>query len=191
MGSARTPRISLALNPGYLLRSALLADVREAMMRKSVPALNPDAYVRALDGWQRDCVEMLRKAVRKAAGFDEVIKWGHLVYLTNGPALLIRAEDARVLLGFWRGKRMTTIESRLKGGGKYELRTLEIREETAVSPAVVSRLAREAARLNHTVGNPTKDAAAVKTKASARRRPASRRRIAKASKARSRRSSSR
>lgn len=147
------------------------------VMRKSVPAPNPDAYVRALDGWRRDCVGMLRSAVRKAADFEEVIKWGHLVYLTNGPALLIRAEEARVLLGFWRGKRMTTIEPRLKGGGKYELRTLEIREQTAVSPAVVARLAREAARLNHTVGNPTKKAAADQTKARAQRRPAKRKRV--------------
>lgn len=133
-------------------------------MKKSIAAPNPDAYVRALDGWRRDCVVMLRNAVRKAADFEEVIKWGHLVYLTNGPALLVRAEEARVLLGFWRGKRMTTIEPRLKGGGKYELRTLEIREETVVSPAVVSRLAREAARLNQTVGNPTKKTAADRPK---------------------------
>lgn len=153
-------------------------------MRKGVPAPNPDAYVRALDGWRRDCVDMLRKSVRKAADFEEVIKWGHLVYLTNGPALLIRAEAARVLLGFWRGKRMTTIEPRLKGGGKYELRTLEIREGTAVSPAVVSRLAREAARLNHSVGNPTRKTAADHSKASAQRRPASRRRVAKGRKRR-------
>jgi len=153
------------------------------MMKKSVPAPNPDAYVRALDGWRRECVEMLRNAVRKAADFDEVIKWGHLVYLTNGPALLIRAEETRVLLGFWRGKRLTTIEPRLKGGGKYELRTLEIREETAVSPAVVSRLAREAARLNHTVGNPTKDTAAEDgKKAGAQRRSTSRKRVGKGSK---------
>jgi hypothetical protein len=152
--------------------------VKDATMKKSAPAPNPDAYVRALDGWRRDCVAMLRRAVRKAAPFEEQIKWGHLVYLTNGPALMIRAEEARVLLGFWRGKRMTTIEPRLKGGGKYELRTLEIREDTAVSPAVVSKLAREAARLNNTVGNPTKDAA-DKTKAIAQRRPASRKRVAK------------
>ena len=37
-------------------------------MLKSVPAADPDAYVRALDGWRRVCVEMLRGAVRKAAG---------------------------------------------------------------------------------------------------------------------------
>ena len=150
------------------------------VMKKSVAAPNPDAYVRALGGWRHDCVHMLRSAVRKAADFEEVIKWGHLVYLTNGPALLIRAEAARVLLGFWRGKRLTAIEPRLKGGGKYELRTLEIREETAVSPAVVSRLAREAARLNHTVGNPTKKTAEDHPKESTQGRPTSRRRGAKA-----------
>src|SRR5262245_35487831 len=149
------------------------------VMRKSVPAPNPDAYVRALDGWRRDCVVMLRDSVQKAAGFEEVIKWGHLVYLTNGPALLIRAEDARVLFGFWRGKRLTAIEPRLKGGGKYELRTLEIREGMEVSPAVALRLAREAARLNHTVGNPTTKAAESRPKQGAQRRPPSRKRVTK------------
>ena len=121
-----------------------------------MPAPDPDAYVRALDGWRRDCVTMLRESVRKAPGLDEMIKWGNLVYVSNGPVLLIRAEDARVLLGFWRGKRLTGIGPRLKGGGKYEMATLEIREETAISPALVSRLARAAVRLNKTVGDPTK-----------------------------------
>src|SRR5690606_36845288 len=38
-----------------------------------------------------------------AAPLDESIKWGHLVYQSNGPVLLIRAEARRVLFGFWRG----------------------------------------------------------------------------------------
>jgi hypothetical protein len=42
--------------------------------------------------------------------------------------LLIRAEDARVLFGFWRGKLLRAIEPRLKPGGKYEMATLELRE---------------------------------------------------------------
>ena len=45
-------------------------------------------------------------AVLSAAEFDEVIKWGHLVYFSNGPVLLIRAEANRVLFGFWRGQRL-------------------------------------------------------------------------------------
>ena len=97
-------------------------------MRKSVPAADPDAYVRALTGWRRACVETLRAAVRKATELEEAVKWGHLVYAANGPVLLIRAEDERVLFGFWRGQRLREIEPRLKPGGKYEMATLELRE---------------------------------------------------------------
>jgi hypothetical protein len=126
------------------------------MMRKSVPAENPDAYVRALTGGQRACVEMLRAAVRKVAALEEAVKWGHLVYAANGPVLLIRAEEERVLFGFWRGQRLRAIEPRLKPGGKYEMATLDIREGVAIKPAVATRLAREAVALNRTIGDPTK-----------------------------------
>lgn len=96
-------------------------------MKRSVPAANPDAYVAALTGWRRACVEELRAAVRGAARLDEVVKWGHLVYLANGPVLLIRAEEERVLLGFWRGQRLRAVEPRLRPGGKYEMATAELR----------------------------------------------------------------
>jgi hypothetical protein len=101
---------------------------------------------------------MLREAVTRAAPFEEKIKWGHLVYFLNGPALLIRAEEARVLYGFWRGKRLMEIEPRMKGGGKYELRTLELKKGDAIAPALASRLAKEAAALNRKLGDPTKAA---------------------------------
>jgi hypothetical protein len=74
--------------------------------------------------------------------------------------LLIRAEDERVLLGFWRGRRLREIEPRLKPGGKYEMATLEIREGVTIKPAIVSRLAREAVALNQSIGDPTKVVAA-------------------------------
>jgi len=125
-------------------------------MRKSVPAANPDAYVLALTGWRRDCVEMLRAAVRKTSALNEAVKWGHLVYLAHGPALLIRAEEARVLFGFWRGQRLRAIEPRLKPGGKYEMATLELHEDTEIDPATVERLVRKAVSLNKTLGDPTK-----------------------------------
>ena len=125
-------------------------------MRKSVPAENPDAYVRALAGGQRACVEMLRAAVRKVAALEEAVKWGHLVYAANGPVLLIRAEEERVLFGFWRGQRLRAIEPRLKPGGKYEMATLDIREGVTIKPSVATRLAREAVALNRTIGDPTK-----------------------------------
>ena len=124
-------------------------------MRKSVPAADPDAYVRALTGWRRTCVEMLRGAVRKAAGLDETVKWGHLVYASNGPVLLIRAEDERVLFGFWRGQRLREIEPRLKPGGKYEMATLELRENTPLLESTVRELALAAARLAREHGDAT------------------------------------
>lgn len=125
-------------------------------MRKSLPAGDPDAYVLALTGWRRACVETLRAAVRKAAELEEAVKWGHLVYAANGPVLLIRAEESRVLFGFWRGQRLREIEPRLKPGGKYEMATLELREGDAIKPAVATRLAREAVALNRALGDPTK-----------------------------------
>ena len=125
-------------------------------MKKSVPAANPDAYVASLDGWQRGCVEDLRAAVRSAATLEEVVKWGHLVYLSNGPVLLIRAEEQRVLFGFWRGQRLRAIEPGLKPGGKYEMATLELREGMSTSAATVRRLTKEAVALNKTLGDPTR-----------------------------------
>jgi len=116
----------------------------------------PDAYVLALTGWRRACVETLRAAVRKAAELEEAVKWGHLVYAANGPVLLIRAEDERVLFGFWRGRRLREIEPRLKPGGKYEMATIELREGMAIKPAVATRLVREAVALNRVLGDPTK-----------------------------------
>jgi hypothetical protein len=94
--------------------------------------------------------------VRKAAALEETVKWGHLVYASNGPVLLIRAEDESVLFGFWRGQRLREIEPRLKPGGKYEMATLELREGETIKPAVSTRLAREAVALNRALGDPTK-----------------------------------
>jgi hypothetical protein len=124
-------------------------------MKKAIPAKNPDAYVAALSGWQRNCVETLRTAVTHAAPLDETIKWGHIVYFSNGPVLLIRAEETRVLFGFWRGKRLQGIEPRLKPGGKYELATMQLVDGTNVDRATVTALVQHAVALNTTLGNPT------------------------------------
>lgn len=118
-------------------------------------AESPDAYIAALSGWQLERCQMLRAAVLCAAAFDETIKWTNLVFLANGPCILIRAEEHRVLLGFWRGKRLREIEPRIKASGKYELGNLVMTEGTAVDPAMVERLAAEAYRLNFDLGNPS------------------------------------
>ncbi|HYD29057.1 DUF1801 domain-containing protein [Brevundimonas sp.] len=126
-------------------------------MEKGPAAANPDAYVAGLDGWRRDRVEALRAAVRRVDGLAEVIKWGHLVYLSNGPALLIRAESGRVLLGFWRGQRLRDLEPRLKPGGQYEMATISLAEGDMIDAAVVTDLTRAAVGLNAALGDPTKD----------------------------------
>ena len=98
---------------------------------------------------------MLRAIAQKVGRTEETLKWGHLVYLSNGPAFLIRAEEARVLFGFWRGKRLLSMEPRMTGTGKYEMKTLELRQDTQIDPQVAERLIREAIRLNQTLGDPT------------------------------------
>src|SRR3546814_12265055 len=91
-------------------------------------AANPDAYIAALSGWQLERCTMLRAAVMRAAPFDETIKWTNLVFMANGPCILIRAEEHRVLLGFWRGKRLRALEPRIQARGKYELGNLVMTE---------------------------------------------------------------
>lgn len=116
----------------------------------------PADYIAQLDGWRLATVEALREAVKAAAPLEERIKWTHLVYFSNGPVLLIRAEAARVLFGFWRGKRLRQIEPRLKPGGKFELATMVLREGDTVDPAIATQLVRAAVALNHEIGDPTK-----------------------------------
>ena len=114
----------------------------------------PDAYIAALSGWQLERCRMMRAAIMAAALFDETIKWTNLVFMANGPCILIRAEQQRVLLGFWRGKRLRDLEPRIKASGKYELGNLVLTEATEVTAEQVARLAAEAHRLNIELGNP-------------------------------------
>lgn len=127
-------------------------------MQKTKPAADPDAYVRALRGWKKETVSALRVAVKKAAAFEEAIRWGHIVCSKNGPVLLIRAEAERVLFGFWRGKRLVKLDPLLKPSGKYEMATRVFVRGDAVDAALAARLAKEAAALNAKLGDP-RDAA--------------------------------
>jgi hypothetical protein len=133
-------------------------------MKRVRPPSSPDAYVTGLDGWRRETVEALRAAALSVPVLEEKIKWGHLVYSSNGPVLLIRAEPERVLFGFWRGQRLQDVEPRLRGGGKYEMATLELNEDVTIEPTVARRLVRQAVALNRGLGDPTKAAEARKPK---------------------------
>jgi hypothetical protein len=124
-------------------------------MKKTAPAESPDAYVAALGDWHRPLVEGLRQSTLAAGKLDERIKWGHLVYFSNGPVLLIRAEEKRVLFGFWRGKRLRDLEERLNPGGKYEMATMVLLEGDKISSKQIKSLVRAAIDLNHSIGDPT------------------------------------
>lgn len=125
------------------------------MGMKGPPAASPDAYVEALSGWQRDRVEMLRAAINAGAAFDEIIKWHNLIFVSNGLCILIHTEETRILLGFWRGKRLTSLDPRIKPSGKYELGNITLVEDTPIGRATVTRLAAAAAALNAELGDPT------------------------------------
>ena len=122
------------------------------------PASSPDEYVERLSGWRREVVSTLRTLARSATDAEEVVKWGPLVYLSDGPAFLIRAEAERVLFGFWRGQRLREIEPRLKPGGKYEMATMAFLKEDGIDARVVTALVTEALALNAALGDP-RDAA--------------------------------
>lgn len=124
-------------------------------MQKSSPAETPEAYLASFAGWRHLYVQALRAATLGAAPLHESIKWGHLVYHSNGPVLLIRAEPTRILFGVWRGQRLRHIEPRLKPGGRYEMATLELIEETPLERSTVVKLVQEAVALNAALGDPT------------------------------------
>ena len=134
-------------------------------MQKQAPVDSPDAYIASLRGWQRRYCEALRSVAAYTTPLQESIKWGHLVYFANGPVLLIRAEERRVLFGFWRGQRLRNIEPRLKPGGKYEMATLELVEGTPLERQTVVELIERAVALNIAEGSPVNVVSARRTRA--------------------------
>ncbi|MCG8456903.1 MAG: DUF1801 domain-containing protein [Holophagales bacterium] len=157
-GSPQGASVPWLLSPSELRRARRGPDLRPRGTKKSTPAKDPDSYVEAPGGWQRDRVAAKREAVRSVLSLEEGIKWGHLAYTREGPMLYVRVEAQRVLFGFWRGQQLDSFEPMLKATGRYEMATMEIREDTKISRSVVPRLAKEAAALNLRLGDPRLEA---------------------------------
>lgn len=119
---------------------------------------SPQEWFEDAGGWQRALIAELRDAILGGGEFEQLVKWGNLFFRHQGLCILIRHEEARVLLGFMRGKRLTGIEPRIKPSGKYELGNIVLREDDAIAGERVTELAREAARLNRELGDPTSKA---------------------------------
>ncbi len=115
---------------------------------------SPDAFVADQDGWRRPVVEALRGAIQRAGPFEEGVKWGNLVFRSDGLCLLIHVDPTRVMLGFWRGKRLRELEPRIKASGKYELGNITLHEGESIAGDQVTRLAAAAAALNAELGDP-------------------------------------
>ncbi len=126
-------------------------------MKKAPSSTSPNAYLPRLAAGSGSARR------RCAAKFHEEIKWGGLVFLSDGPSVLIHEDGERVLFAFWRGQRLREIEPRLKAGGKYEMATMEIREDTPVDADIAVCLAKKAAALNKSLVN-SWDAAKPETK---------------------------
>jgi hypothetical protein len=124
------------------------------MKKMGPPAASPAAYVAALSGWRKTLVASLRRATRAAGKLEEEIKWGHLMYSSNGPALYIRAEDDLVYFGFWRGQQLVRMEPRLKPGGRYDMASMKLLEGDKLAPAQVTKLVKAAMALNRKLGDP-------------------------------------
>ncbi|MCP8893935.1 DUF1801 domain-containing protein [Shinella daejeonensis] len=122
---------------------------------KEASADDPQAYLARLSGWRKQTVETLRATILASGALKEGIGWGHLVYSASGPVLLVRAEKGHVLLGLWRGRGLRDIEPRLRPGGRRDMATMAFLEGDTVETRIVSRLVREAVRLDARLGDPT------------------------------------
>jgi hypothetical protein len=124
-------------------------------MIKGTAAESPDAYIEALTGWQRNYVEMLRTAFHAGAEFSETIKWTNLLFESNGPCIVVRAEEYRVIIAFFRGKRLAHLDPRIKPSGKFELANFIVKSDPGMGSTVFTHWASTAAAFNAELGSPT------------------------------------
>ena len=115
-----------------------------------------DAYVEALPPAQRAIATRLRRLVKAAAPkATESIKWAQPVYEDNGPFAFMKKASAHVTFGFWRGVELDGGRGILESSGSV-MAHMKIRDVADIDERVVTRLVREAARLNRVKGDPTK-----------------------------------
>ncbi|HVR91581.1 MAG TPA: DUF1801 domain-containing protein [Novosphingobium sp.] len=87
---------------------------------------------------------------------EQRVKWGNLLFAHGGQCILIHVEDHRVLLGFFRGKRLASFDPAIKPSGKYELGNIGFGPDDVIDAARISQLAARAAALNAKLGDPAR-----------------------------------
>lgn len=129
-------------------------DRKHAM--RGTAAKTPGEWIALWSGWNRTCAEQLRDALLAGAPFELSVKWGNLLFAHHGTCAVIHVDEGRVVLAFFRGKRLRAIDPAIKASGKFELGNLFFREESVVDHAAIANLAAAAAVLNAELGDPTR-----------------------------------
>jgi hypothetical protein len=121
------------------------------------PAESVDAYIARPGGWQTDLMERLRRIVTEEAPSASVfIKWGRLVWDSNGPATYVQAFTTKVNLGFWRGAEMNDPRHLLQGTGRS--RHLSLLPDEPLPEGSIRDFVRQAVILNRLMGSPARRA---------------------------------
>lgn len=115
-----------------------------------------DAYIATLEPDQRGIVEEVRKIVRTAAPqAKEAFKWSEPVFESNGPFAWVKAHTGHVTFGFWRGVELDRGRGLLESGGS-KMAHLKLRNVKDIDRATLTKLVRDAVRLNREKGDPTR-----------------------------------
>lgn len=114
------------------------------------------SYIGTLGGWQAALAEELRSLFLAEGVLEEQFKWGHPMYVAQGPVCLFKAHKAHVALGFWRGADMREIDERLVPGGSFSMASIKLTENMPLDADRVRRLVTHAIELNARLGDPTK-----------------------------------
>jgi hypothetical protein len=119
-------------------------------------AKTPEEWTALWPGWTGACAIALRDALLHGTAFETSVKWGNLLFASNGPCAVIHVEDDRVVLAFFRGKRLRANDPAIKASGKYELGNLFFGPGSEVDQSAIAALGVAAAQLNAELGDPTK-----------------------------------
>ena len=115
-----------------------------------------DEYIKRVSSPQKEAAIRLRELILEAVpDATESIKWAQPVYELNGPFAFIRAGKFHVTLGFWRGTELKDPKHLLDGEGK-RMRHLKVPSVEDIPESAVLRFAKEAAKRNRDLGDPTK-----------------------------------
>ena len=139
--------------------TAAVVGASGAIGRVCAELLADDVERLYLIGRRQAALEELRDRLQARARAELIVSTQMDVLAHAQLILTVTSALHDVIFGFWRGRSLRSIEPRLKPGGKYEMATLELVEGTPLLQATVSQLAKRAAELNGSLGNPTQPSA--------------------------------